>query len=89
MKLERSDRGPLIAFILPALVMMVVFFVIPVIYVVVISLFKWIEVFNYMIPPVNDLVRIILIVLLSLTFDIGIGCMLSKISFIRKAFGAK
>ena len=41
MKLERSDRGPLIAFILPALVMMVVFFVIPVIYVVVISLFKW------------------------------------------------
>ena len=54
-----------------------------------ISLFKWIEVFNYMIPPVNDLVRIILIVLLSLTFDIGIVCMLSKISFIRKAFGAK
>ena len=41
MKLERSDRGPLIAFILPALVMMVVFFVIPVLYVVVISLFKW------------------------------------------------
>ena len=41
MKLERSDRGPLIAFILPAIVMMVVFFVIPVLYVVVISLFKW------------------------------------------------
>lgn len=41
MKLERSDRGPLVAFILPAIVMMVVFFVIPVLYVVVISLFKW------------------------------------------------
>ena len=41
MKLERSDRGPLVAFILPAIIMMVVFFVIPVLYVVVISLFKW------------------------------------------------
>ena len=41
MKLERSDRGPLIAFLLPAIVMMVVFFVIPVIYVVVVSFLKW------------------------------------------------
>ena len=41
MKLERSDRGPLLAFLLPAIIMMVVFFVIPVIYVALISLFKW------------------------------------------------
>ena len=41
MKLERSDRGPLLAFLGPAIIMMVVFFVIPVLYVVVISLFKW------------------------------------------------
>ena len=41
MKLERSDRGPLIAFMLPAIAVMVVFFVIPVLYVVVVSLLKW------------------------------------------------
>ena len=41
MRLERSDRGPLWAFMGPALVMMLVFFVIPVIYVVVVSFLKW------------------------------------------------
>lgn len=41
MKLERSDRGPLYAFLTPAIVLMIVFFVIPVIYVVVVSLMKW------------------------------------------------
>lgn len=41
MKLERSDRGPLWAFMGPAILMMVVFFVIPVIYVVIVSFFKW------------------------------------------------
>ena len=41
MKLERSDRAPLWAFLAPALVLMVVFFVIPVIYVTVVSLLKW------------------------------------------------
>ncbi len=41
MKLERSDRGPLMAFLLPAIIMMVIFFVIPVIYVVVVSFLKW------------------------------------------------
>ena len=41
MKLERSDRGPLAAFLGPAIVLMVVFFVIPVIYVLVVSFMKW------------------------------------------------
>ncbi len=41
MKLERSDRGPLYAFLTPAIVLMIVFFVIPVIYVAVVSLMKW------------------------------------------------
>ena len=41
MKLERSDRGPLWAFLAPAVVLMVVFFVIPVLYVCVVSLLKW------------------------------------------------
>ena len=41
MKLERSDRGPLIAFMAPAITVMVVFFVIPVLYVVVVSFLKW------------------------------------------------
>ena len=41
MKLERSDRGPLVAFMLPALVMMLVFFIIPVLYVIVVSFLKW------------------------------------------------
>ena len=41
MKLERSDKGPLLAFMLPAIVVMVVFFVIPVLYVVVVSFLKW------------------------------------------------
>ena len=41
MKLERSDRGPLWAFLAPAIVLMVVFFVIPVIYVIVVSFLKW------------------------------------------------
>ena len=41
MKLERSDRAPLWAFMTPALVLMLVFFVIPVIYVIVVSFLKW------------------------------------------------
>ena len=41
MRLERSDRGPLYAFLTPAVVLMIVFFVIPVIYVAVVSLMKW------------------------------------------------
>ena len=41
MKLERSDRPTFWAFMTPALVLMIVFFVIPVIYVVVISFMKW------------------------------------------------
>ena len=41
MKLERTDRGPLVAFLAPAIALMVIFFVIPVIYVVVVSLLKW------------------------------------------------
>ena len=41
MKLERSDRASFWAFMTPALVLMIVFFVIPVIYVVVISFMKW------------------------------------------------
>ncbi len=41
MKLERHDRAPLWAFMTPALVLMLVFFVIPVIYVIVISFMKW------------------------------------------------
>jgi len=40
-RLERSDRGPLWAFMAPALVLMLVFFVIPVIYVIVVSFLKW------------------------------------------------
>jgi len=40
-KLERSDRAPLWAFMTPALVLMLVFFVIPVIYVIVVSFLKW------------------------------------------------
>ncbi len=41
MKLTRSDRSPLIAFLAPALAIMLVFFVIPVIYVIVVSFLKW------------------------------------------------
>ena len=41
MKVERSERGPLWAFLAPALIMMLIFFVIPVIYVVVVSFLKW------------------------------------------------
>ena len=41
MKPTRSDRSALAAFMVPALVMMLVFFVIPVIYVVVVSVLKW------------------------------------------------
>ena len=41
MKLERSDRGPLLAFLAPAVALMVIFFVIPVIYVIVVRLLKW------------------------------------------------
>ncbi len=41
MKVERSDRAPLIAFLTPAIVLMIVFFVIPVIYVLVVSFTKW------------------------------------------------
>ena len=41
MKPTRSDRSALAAFMAPALLMMLVFFVIPVIYVIVVSLLKW------------------------------------------------
>ena len=41
MRLTRNDKGPLIAFMAPALIMMLLFFVIPVVYVVVVSFFKW------------------------------------------------
>ena len=41
MKPTRSDRGPLAVFLSPALVIMLTFFVIPVIYVVVVSMLKW------------------------------------------------
>jgi raffinose/stachyose/melibiose transport system permease protein len=41
LKLTRSDKGPLIAFMAPALIVMVLFFVIPVIYVVAVSFLKW------------------------------------------------
>jgi len=41
LKPTRSDRGPLAAFLSPALVIMLTFFVIPVIYVVVVSMLKW------------------------------------------------
>ena len=41
MKLERSDRGPLWAFMGPAILLMLVFFVFPVIYVVAVSFLKW------------------------------------------------
>lgn len=41
MKPTRSDRGPLAAFLSPALVIMLTFFVIPVIYVVAVSMLKW------------------------------------------------
>ena len=41
MKPTRSDRGPLIAFLLPAVFLVIMFFVIPVLYNVVVSLLKW------------------------------------------------
>ena len=41
MKPTRSDRAGMTAFLTPALVMMLAFFVIPVIYVVVVSFLKW------------------------------------------------
>ena len=41
MKPTRSDRAALAAFLAPALLMMLVFFVIPVIYVLVVSVLKW------------------------------------------------
>ncbi len=41
MKPTRSDKGPLIAFMAPAITVMVIFFVIPVIYVIAVSLLKW------------------------------------------------
>lgn len=41
MKLTKLDRGPLIAFLFPAIVLIVLFFVIPVGYVLVVSLLKW------------------------------------------------
>ena len=41
LKPTRSDRGPLAAFLSPALVIMLTFFVIPVIYVIVVSMLKW------------------------------------------------
>lgn len=41
MKLTKKDRGPLIAFLAPAVFLVIMFFVIPVIYVCVVSLLKW------------------------------------------------
>lgn len=41
MKPTRSDRSALAAFMAPALIIMLVFFVIPVLYVVVVSVLKW------------------------------------------------
>ena len=41
MKLTKSDKGPLVAFLAPAVFLVVMFFVIPVIYVCVVSLLKW------------------------------------------------
>ncbi len=41
MKLIRSDRKALYAFMAPAILIMVIFFVIPVIYVIVVSFLKW------------------------------------------------
>lgn len=41
MKLTRSDKGPLFAFLAPAVFLVIMFFVIPVIYVCVVSLLKW------------------------------------------------
>ena len=41
MRPTRSDKGPLIAFMAPAITVMILFFVIPVIYVIVVSLLKW------------------------------------------------
>ncbi len=41
MKPTRSDRGALIAFMAPAIAVMILFFVIPVIYVVAVSFLKW------------------------------------------------
>ena len=41
MKLTKSDKGPLIAFLTPAVFLVLTFFVIPVIYVVYISFTKW------------------------------------------------
>ncbi len=41
MKPTRSDRSALAAFMAPALIIMLVFFVIPVIYVIVVSVLKW------------------------------------------------
>ena len=41
MKPTRKDKGPLIAFLVPAIFLVIVFFVIPVGYNVVVSLFKW------------------------------------------------
>ena len=41
MKLTKSDRGPLFAFLAPAVFLVIMFFVIPVIYVCVVSFLKW------------------------------------------------
>lgn len=41
MKPTRSDKGPLIAFMAPAIIVMILFFVIPVLYVITVSLLKW------------------------------------------------
>lgn len=41
MKLTRSDKGPLFAFLVPAVFLVIMFFVLPVIYVCVVSLLKW------------------------------------------------
>jgi len=41
LKLTRKDKGPLLAFLAPAVCLVVMFFVIPVIYVCVVSTLKW------------------------------------------------
>lgn len=41
MKLTRKDRGAMVAFLAPALILLAMFFVLPVLYVIGVSFFKW------------------------------------------------
>jgi raffinose/stachyose/melibiose transport system permease protein len=47
MKLTRNERGAMYAFLAPALIMLAAFFLLPVLYVIVVSFFKW----NGLTPP--------------------------------------